>query len=76
MVMLNSALHRDALGYWHWCPGCKVMHCMPTSDGWTYTGKPADLTANRSFEHRRIDAETELAVHCHYNLSAGQLQFI
>ena len=75
MVMLNSALHRDAVGYWHWCPGCEAMHCMPITGAWTFTGKPADLSASPSFQHSRMAPGMAKPVNCHYVLTLGIIEF-
>ncbi len=71
MSRLSNKLRKMDRGYAHWCPGCGEMHVIPTS--WAFDGNLDKPTFTPSVKIRwggRPDART-----CHYNLTAGMLDF-
>ena len=89
MGQVSASLRRAETGYSHWCPGCHEMHMIP--DGWTFDGNlqsptfqpSVKITGKQSVivngewtgEWVRDANGNALDYCCHYNLTAGNLQF-
>lgn len=89
MGQVSSYLRRAVGGYSHWCPGCEEMHMIP--DSWTFDGNVNSPTFTPSVsisgkqqvivdgkwtgEWVRDANGNPVDYRCHYNLTAGQLQF-
>lgn len=57
--------------YFHWCPGCEVLHPLPL-DGWTFNGNMECPTFTPSFLQHPAGA---LHGRCHYIITDGILNF-
>lgn len=70
MSQAGTRLRRAETGYYHWCPGCEMMHPLP--DRWTFNGDVERPTFSPSFLHRfgKDDARV-----CHYILTDGVLNY-
>jgi hypothetical protein len=68
MGQVTAQWRRATNGYAHWCPGCEEMHVIP--DGWTFNGNLAAATFTPS-----VKITDAVDYCCHYNLTAGHLQF-
>lgn len=76
-------------GFAHWCPACEEMHPLP--DSWVFDGNLNSPTFTPSFKHTGKqtikvngkwtgewvhDSEGKLVDYvCHYNVTAGNIQF-
>jgi hypothetical protein len=63
-------------GWAHWCPGCQEMHRLPEvppPDGWAFNGDLDRPTFTPSFKHSWNEGQVALC--CHYILTAGVLDF-
>lgn len=89
MGHVSPYLRKIEGGYSHWCPGCKEMHAIP--DSWAFNGDHENPTFTPSVkitgklrvlingewtgEWVRDAAGKPIDYCCHYNLTAGKLQF-
>lgn len=76
MSALSAKLRRADKGHIHWCPGCQERHFIP--DSWTFNGdieKPTFTpSVNISANYGPL-AKKPGPYCCHYNLTAGVLQY-
>ena len=81
MSQVSSVLRRSTTGYSHWCPGCREMHHIhtdaPNSNGaqWSFDGNAESPTFTPSVNISSHDEEDGTTERCHYNLTAGVLNF-
>lgn len=88
-MQVSSKLRRVEGGFAHWCPACEEVHILP--DRWQFDGNLENPTFQPSFRHtglrmvyvggkwtgewvRNANGNVISRV-CHYNLTAGQLQY-
>lgn len=72
MSRVNAKLRRGERGYFHWCPACEEIHCLP--DGWTFNKNTDAPTFSPSFRQSGVENLPEGAS-CHYNVTNGMLCF-
>lgn len=67
----GAKMLRGRGGWFHWCPGCLLMHCMPHD--WKFNGDVDHPTFEGSFKHRFVRHGGEST--CHYTVTAGIIVF-
>lgn len=68
MSKVSPYLRRGEGRYFHWCPGCEMMHPLP--DTWTFNGNVDKPTFSPSFKQTIGQGEI-----CHYILIDGVLNY-
>lgn len=67
-MQAGTKLRRGQGRYFHWCPGCELMHPLP--DSWTFNGDLERPTFSPSFKQSLGTGDV-----CHYILTDGLLNF-
>lgn len=64
-------------GHWHWCPGCRDLHCVPSrhpTGGWTFNGSMDAPTFSPSVKHT-WNMRKEPSRICHYFIRDGRIEY-
>ena len=76
-IQLNDKLFYHKGVYFHWCPGCEVLHgfyvdrAFEGHTRWLYNGHD-----DRPSFAPSMDVGRDTALRCHYFLKDGQLRFL
>ena len=67
MSQVSETMRRGETEFFHWCPGCNMMHPLP--DRWAFDGNLLQPTFLPSFRQMQVHEGRD----CHYNITAGQI---